>query len=52
MSSEVVTGKLKSYGVAIEYKMHGKQRNAHIQREIKERYAQKGKERRKQRETE
>lgn len=33
MFFEVVTGKLKSYGVIIEYKIQGKaERNVHVQR--------------------
>lgn len=46
----MVTGKLKPYEVAIENKRHGKtERNAHIQRENRGKYAQEKKERRKHR---
>lgn len=42
MFFEVVTGKLKSYGVVIEYKIQGKaERNVHVQREDKKRHVQK-----------
>lgn len=48
MFFKVVTGKLKSYGVTTEYKnTWKKERNAHMQRENKERYAQEKKERKK-----
>lgn len=51
MFSKEVTGKLKSYGVAIEYKMHGKQREMLIFNE-KLRKDMHRKKRRKQREME
>lgn len=36
MFFEVVTGKLKSYGIVIEYNIHGKaERNVHLHRKIR-----------------